>query len=1062
MAPRRLAALLGVALVVGLIGCPVGAEAAPRRTQVTLSASSAVVTVGTPVTLTASARKGRFAATDRVSFQRRVGSGWRTVSTKRLGRRGAATVRITPVAGTTSYRVTRPATRRFARAASRTVRITAAPVAASAPPSVRQIGRLSLVGPRDVVEGTYVPLTAAAESGTFAVGDDVEIQQRGRHGDWEPLATVELDSRGAGTFQTFAPLGTNEYRAVAPGSISAVHVVRVRRQVTLSGMHDISVLVGEDAMVSGFSKPFVAGTPVRLEELRAAGWTTVATTAMASDGSFRLAVSPPAGSRQYRIASEAAADVAADTSATFTITVSEPAAPPPDPPTASINGPGKLLRITAPGGVDHTTFTAQAGQDITLAATEVAGGHGFVVDPRPTVFDETGAVVPLTRPNGPSTHRWTLTTPRTGLYYVYVQAAPGELGGLRLFVSTPLVAEAEPDGAPAAVSTADLPGRAVWVDLTAAADDYLSYELGGPRRPSRATLVDRTTGLEVATAAPGLVSGSVVWKVPTEGRYRLRLEPYSAGTLIGDLVVRATRETAVRLNGPTTSIDHDPGGGPRIAAVETAAGQEITVAQLTAGQELDWELFVVDAGGQPTRGHTDLRGDLRRFPADGGTYRIVMQPRRPTSAPFGLDVTTPVHQEVVSNGPATSLSGEGLAGRQLQGDFTAAAGDYVSFHAAKAVHGPTNPNRTPRLTLEVTDLRTGAIVEPADTAPTDDVYAITTTGRYRMTLSPASAHSTSLDLSLNVTRPVPIVVDAPATNVTIDRPGGARVYRFDAKAGQRYAVSRSGEKPVTTGARYTVYSTGAVPGLYVRSENGRSTSTPATDAPFTLIVTGPTGSDPPPLGLGVTTPVKTSVVPDGPATTVSTGGRPGREMWTSFTTRAGTIVSWTIDPRAGWSIERPSIVDVRTGEAVDRISDSAFQAPADGTYRLELTPTAGVEMSADVSVLTSTPRPIGIDGTSTDATVDRIGGTASFAVPMDGRDLSLMVSDAVFARLDGRATVGDIVLTRNNRRQSLVGTVYGVDEKTLHLGALPADTYTLVIVPQESARGRASVRVAPS
>ncbi len=92
-----------VALV--LVAGPAPSSTAATRPTVRVALSATDVAAGTTVTATARVRGG--AARQRVSLQRRTGSTWTKVVTRRLPRKGAGTVRfpVTAVPGTTTYRV---------------------------------------------------------------------------------------------------------------------------------------------------------------------------------------------------------------------------------------------------------------------------------------------------------------------------------------------------------------------------------------------------------------------------------------------------------------------------------------------------------------------------------------------------------------------------------------------------------------------------------------------------------------------------------------------------------------------------------------------------------------------------------------------------------------------------------------------------------------------------------------------------------------------------------------------------------------------------------------------
>lgn len=734
---------VGLLLVLGLVGHVAPANADPPRGHVSLTTSARHVVAGQDVTLTASVRQGRSRATGRVVVQQRIRSTWRTLSTKRLGRRGAASVRITPAEGVSAYRAVRPRTKNIARATSRTVTVTAAARPATTP--------------------TPTPKS-----------------------------------------------------------------VRVPAPVAVSGIRDVEVAAGKDAVVEGSVAPFVAGSVVNLEAILDGTWTTVADTTTSSTGTFRLTTSPPPGNRTYRVVTAGSDDVAAGRSASFTITVRTGQAP----AAQTVNGPGTALRVSVPGETSRVNFTLVDTRRVALAIDDVVGlgsGHRDVL----TVVDPLGSRVVLTPSRPGDVGRWTFEPSTSGTYTAVLDPGHDDVGGFTLFVSTTLTRSVTANGTAVPVDTG-VPGRAVALTVDASAGDYVSWFAGDSATwRTDVVLVDLSDGSLVP------LLGESMWQAPGTGTYRVHFEPTIATVLSADLTVSTTTARSMTVNGDTSIVTSTRAGAPTVLAFSTSAGEQVTIAasQIERPDNARYAVKIIAPGGY-AHGGFSTPYDLESFPVRvAGTYLVVVTATGTPPVTMRLDVTTPVERAVLPNGSSVTLTSQGRAGQTLRATFPARAGDFVSISTANLTTGPVNPTRHAFAHTQLIDDATGNTLSTVDSRASG-IYSIPADGTYRWVYSPSSAYSASFDVTVPSTRAVPITAGAPATSVVVERPGGSRVYTFEVSEGQDVVVTMSG----SDASKYLVHAAGAVRGEYIGPNPLSARLVTLRGGTVELVVTGPSGA----------------------------------------------------------------------------------------------------------------------------------------------------------------------------------------------------------------------------
>jgi hypothetical protein len=138
-----------------------------------------------------------------------------------------------------------------------------------------------------VLFGTQVRLTGVARG-----VPRVMLESRPYGGEWKQVAS--LRSRGGQVAATLSPKVTTDYRISAGSIRSGVVRLAVAPFVRLAA-------TANRTAVSGLVKPLLPGAQVQVQRQAGSAWTTVARTAVGSDGSFGAAVNLTPGTYRARV-----------------------------------------------------------------------------------------------------------------------------------------------------------------------------------------------------------------------------------------------------------------------------------------------------------------------------------------------------------------------------------------------------------------------------------------------------------------------------------------------------------------------------------------------------------------------------------------------------------------------------------------------------------------------------------------------------------------------------------------------------------------------------------------
>ena len=223
------------------------------------------------------------------------------------------------------------------------------------------------VGASILLSGTATPRSATPV-----------VLQRYVAGHWKTLGHHVTSSTGVYKFTVMAPgkAATWIFRVVRSGSAShTVHVQISTSSFRVKATTTALVTAGSPVVVTGSVSPKASG-PVRLQILRGATWSTLASASLTSRSTFTLSLSRPAGAYRLRVVKPFTAKIAAGVSATKTVAVVVPA--PVSPPSSGTphltitSADNAVLGLAAP----RVVFSAVQGQPLPPAKTITLANTG--------------------------------------------------------------------------------------------------------------------------------------------------------------------------------------------------------------------------------------------------------------------------------------------------------------------------------------------------------------------------------------------------------------------------------------------------------------------------------------------------------------------------------------------------------------------------------------------------------------------------------------------------------------------------------------------------------------
>ncbi len=647
------------------------------------------------------------------------------------------------------------------------------------------------------------------------------------------------------------------------------------------------------------------------------------------------------------------------------------------------------------------TFAAQAGQKVSLSVAGntipgvsltinrpngtflgtlfLSGATGFR---EPLALDADGTYTITVDPSGQNTGSLTFT----------LNLVPENTGALTLGAATPI--------------TIGVPGENAVRSFAASAGQKVSLSVSGNSIHDVDLILRRPDGSHFNTLSlfEDATGFRDVMTLPVVGTYTLTVDPFGANTGALNYTLHAVPENtgATALDQATPVTIATP--GENAARTFTApAGQLVTLSvsgNTIPGAELEVrapsgslvdELFVLG----PTASTA-----VMTLPV-AGTYTLTINPTGQNLGSLTFTLVVPDDTEEISFGVPNTVTIDS-PGETAVRSFVSGAGQRVSL----TVSGNTIPG------AELTVLDAGG--SPVDSwfvsGPTGfgDTITLPAAGAYTLAVDPDDDNTGSMTLTLHaVPENTGGTSIGAATPVTIGTPGENAVRSFAGSAGQRIAVSASGN--TIPGAQLVVREPDGsfVESLFVSGSTAFGEAMTLPVAGTYTITVDPFVANTGALSFTLhTVPVTTGVTSIGTATPV-TIATPGEEAVRSFAGAAGQRVSLTVSGNtitgAELTVHEPdgSFLDSWFVSQPTQVGD-AITLPVAGTYTITVNPFA--ERTGSLTfTLVDVPANTGETqiGVATPVSITVPGQTAVRTFPATaGQQVTLEVTGSTFPFAD--------------------------------------------------------------
>jgi YD repeat-containing protein len=488
----------------------------------------------------------------------------------------------------------------------------------------------------------------------------------------------------------------------------------------------------------------------------------------------------------------------------------------PADPTPSIT-PGSAavtVTTTVPGQNVRPTFSATAGQRISLRLSSVTIGTSTCCSTRVSILNPDGST--LVAPafigtSGGFIDVQTLAT--TGTYTIIVDPQNTDTGSATLTlndVPADITASITPGGAPLTVTTT-VSGQNAFVTFNGTASQRISLKLSSVTIGTSTCCSTRVSILKpdgstlVSPAFVGTSGGFIdVQTLPATGTYTIFVDPQS--TDVGSI-------TLTLYDVPADATGTITAGGAAETLTTTIPGQNGSLTfSGTASQRISLKMTNVTIGTSTccsTRvsilnpdgstlvspsfvGTSGGFFDVQTLPATG-TYTIFVDPQNTDTGGITLtlyDVPADPTPSITAGGAAVTVTTT-VPGQNVRSGFSGTAGQRISLRMT-AVSIGTSTCCSTRVSIVNPDGST--LVSPTFVGTSGgfiDVQTLATTGTYTIVVDPQGSDTGSMTLTLHS---VPadttgtVTIGGVAANVTITTPGQNGSVTFSGTSGQQATV----------------------------------------------------------------------------------------------------------------------------------------------------------------------------------------------------------------------------------------------------------------------------------
>ncbi|MGQ4479328.1 RHS repeat-associated core domain-containing protein [Streptomyces sp. SAS_276] len=429
---------------------------------------------------------------------------------------------------------------------------------------------------------------------------------------------------------------------------------------------------------------------------------------------------------------------------TLALTLSRPV----DAGPLSKTGNAVSMAVTRFGQNAEATFSASAGDDLSLGITEntfTSTAYLSVIAPSGAKVVNSAAVSSgATRTEGLS------DLPESGTYTVVLDPFAGAQGSLKLTLSADVSVDITADGASVPASVAR-PGQRIRARFTAPSTDFVGVGLTG-NSISQTTYVNLVgtaggDGTFVTSVTSNTTQSLYLHALTTGSAYTLLLEPQSAGaggvTLWLSTPVRAGAMSKTGTTGTITrpgqqleyTVDAQAGDGASVAFSGTTLTGTTAIQVLTPGAaEPKWIAYLST---------TDV--DLRA-PLVAGTHRLLLQPAKPVTGSTTATLVPDLDAGTLTVGGGNRSATISAAAQNARFTFTGTAGQKLTLGV-----GATPPDNW---YLSIYGPGGTWLVDARYMTTATTSYALAAlpaTGTYTLTIDPALMKTGTFSIGLSTT-----------------------------------------------------------------------------------------------------------------------------------------------------------------------------------------------------------------------------------------------------------------------------------------------------------------------
>ncbi|MFF3967868.1 RHS repeat-associated core domain-containing protein [Streptomyces griseorubiginosus] len=431
---------------------------------------------------------------------------------------------------------------------------------------------------------------------------------------------------------------------------------------------------------------------------------------------------------------------------TLALTLSRPV----DAGRLSTTGSSAALAVTRLGQNAEATFTATAGDDLSLGITENTFPSFFNL----TVLAPSGAKIvnSVSVAASKSDTRGLPDLPETGTYTVIIDPYDGVQGSTKVTLSADLVVDVSMDGASVPVSVSR-PGQRVRARFSGPQGSLAGVGLTG-NSINQATSINLIgsgsgDGDYLASMSKNTAKAVHLNGLTASSAYILLLEPQLAGTGGATLWLSTPVKAGTLSTTGVTGTITRPGQALQYTLnAQAGDGAAVVLSGTTISGSTQIALLEPDATepvslGSMTTSTTDA--DLRA-PLKAGTYRLLLRPGNPVTGQTTATLVPDVNAGTLTVGAGAKSAAISVAGQNAHYTFTGTAGQKITlnlgstppYHWYLSVYGPDG-----KWLVDERYLTTSTTSYAMPTLPAN--------GTYTLTVDPASLRTGTYSIGLSTT-----------------------------------------------------------------------------------------------------------------------------------------------------------------------------------------------------------------------------------------------------------------------------------------------------------------------